>query len=450
MRTKIILSFLLLSSLNVAAQNVTHSPFSSYGFGERTYGNDAVTSALGKANIALADSMFLNFYNPATYHLLAEGQPLFSLSAASRLSTYSQNNSSVFRATGMIDHFAFGFSMKKLFGLSIGLKPYSNRGYDITTSQKIGTDSIRYNYEGIGGTNEAYIGITSTILKWKGAHLSLGANLGYLFGTTINIRKSSIIQSNVFNGGVDEKATRFKSFHYELGAYYKQNITPLQTLSLSAVLEPSQQINAYQSETLYDAGNVNNPLTYSMLYDTSNVQGNITLAPTYSMGFAYSFRTSSTNNSKNTRNSEWLLTGSYSSTDWSKYRTAFNSQEMLFNFSATSKISIGMQYTPETKFIENSVNTNFFERMRYRVGYYSFTLPYSDNGLSTSEFGTTFGLGLPIVAQQALSSINIGVTYGKRGNTDASGLSESFVGINFGVIISPSFYDRWFRKRKLD
>jgi hypothetical protein len=88
--------------------------------------------------------------------------------------------------------------------------------------------------------------------------------------------------------------------------------------------------------------------------------------------------------------------------------------------------------------------------MRYRVGYYNFSLPYTDNGLSASEFGTTFGLGLPIVAQQALSSINLGVTYGKRVNADASGLNESFVGINFGVIISPSFYDRWFRKRKLD
>ena len=450
MRTKIILSFLLFSSLNALAQNVTHSPFSSFGFGERTYGNDAVTSALGKANIALADSMFLNFHNPATYHLLAEGQPLFSLSAASRLSTYSQNNSSVFRATGMIDHFAFGFSIKKLFGLTIGLKPYSNRGYDITSSIKVGSDSVRYNYEGVGGTNEAFLGLTSTLLKWKGAHLSVGANLGYLFGTATNIRKSSIIQSNAFNGGVDEKAMRFKSIHYELGAYYKQNITPLQTLSLSAVLEPSQQINAFQSETLYDAGNVNNQLTYSMLYDTSNVQGNITLAPTYSLGFAYSFRTSAQNNSKYTRNSEWMLTGSYSSTDWSKYRTAFNSVEISYSYSATSKISIGFQYTPETKFIENSVNTNLFERMRYRVGYYNFSLPYTDNGLSTSEFGTTFGLGLPIVAQQALSSVNIGVTYGKRGNADASGLNETFVGINFGVIISPSFYDRWFRKRKLD
>lgn len=450
MRTKISILFLVFSSLTAVAQNVTHSPFSSYGFGERTYGNDAVTSALGKANIALADSMFLNFYNPSTYHLLAEGQPLFSLSAVSRLSSYSQNNSSVFRATGMIDHFAFGFSIKKLFGLSIGLKPYSNRGYDITTSVKVGTDSVRYNYEGSGGTNEAFLGLTTTLFKWKGTHLSVGANLGYLFGTATNTRKSSIIQSTVFNGGVEEQAVRFKSFHYELGGYFKQAITPLQSFSLSAVLEPSQQINAYQSETLYDAGNVNNQLTYSMLYDTSNVQGMVTIAPTYSLGFAYSFRTSSTNNSKYTRNSEWLLTGSYSSTDWSKYRTEFNSQEILYTYNATSKVSIGLQYTPETKFIENSVNTNFFERMRYRVGYYNFTLPYSDNGLSTSEFGTTFGLGLPIVAQQALSSINLGVTVGKRGNADASGLNESFVGINFGVIISPSFYDRWFRKRKLD
>ena len=66
------------------------------------------------------------------------------------------------------------------------------------------------------------------------------------------------------------------------------------------------------------------------------------------------------------------------------------------------------------------------------------------------ENGITFGFGLPIAAQQALSSVNLGVTLGSRGSDESNGLKENFIGINFGVIVAPSFYDRWFRKRKLD
>jgi hypothetical protein len=62
----------------------------------------------------------------------------------------------------------------------------------------------------------------------------------------------------------------------------------------------------------------------------------------------------------------------------------------------------------------------------------------------------TFGLGIPILAQQSLSSLNIAFQLGQRGINEASSLKESYLGINFGLIVSPSSFDKWFRKRKLD
>jgi len=84
------------------------------------------------------------------------------------------------------------------------------------------------------------------------------------------------------------------------------------------------------------------------------------------------------------------------------------------------------------------------------LGAYQQTLPYFKNERVYEERGLTFGLGIPILAQQSLSSLNISFQFGQRGLNEANALKESFIGMNFGLIVSPSSFDKWFRKRKLD
>jgi hypothetical protein len=67
-----------------------------------------------------------------------------------------------------------------------------------------------------------------------------------------------------------------------------------------------------------------------------------------------------------------------------------------------------------------------------------------------NHFGITFGIGIPIFAQQSLSSINFGVTLGQIEKNIENSLVEKYANLNFGIILSPSFFDKWFRKRKLD
>ena len=87
--------------------------------------------------------------------------------------------------------------------------------------------------------------------------------------------------------------------------------------------------------------------------------------------------------------------------------------------------------------------------MRYRVGAYYNTLPYTAGGEQVTDFGTTFGLGLPIAVRSSVSSVNFGFSFGQRGVSDATQLKEQYYGINFGITISP-VGDRWFQKSKLD
>lgn len=445
-----ILSVFLLLACSVSAQLTTHSPFSSYGYGERYASGDAISGAMGQSSVAFFDSTYLNYRNPASYNSLSKGQPLFSLGLEGRVSSYTQGTNSVTNGFGMVDHFVLAIPMRNHFGLAFGLRPFSRRGYEIHDQVSVGTDSVHYIYDGNGGVNEAFLGLSSTVVKFKGTHLSVGANLGYLFGSSTNQRKSYLVQFNSFSGGVEKTSYRFNSFHYELGAYLHQTINKVHSFKIGATMEPMQKAKGYLDRQLFAAGNVTNPNTYSLLYDTTNVEGSLNLSPAYSLGFSYLIRKDALDNSNRSRNSEWQIHFNYSSNDWTKFSSTFNDVTEEFNYVKTTKISGGIQFTPEIKFIENAVTTNFIERMRYRVGFYTSTLPYYQNSSRISEFGTTFGIGLPILAQQALSSINLSVTIGKRGNGLEDGLNESFVGMNFGVIISPSFYDRWFRKRKLD
>ena len=128
---------------------------------------------------------------------------------------------------------------------------------------------------------------------------------------------------------------------------------------------------------------------------------------------------------------------------------------MKTNFSSSSneinQISFGIQFAPETKIFENNINLKLLEKINYRIGFYK--QQNSINALSNlnyNDIGFTFGLGIPIIIQQSLSSFNASFSFGNCNTKNSSSLSEKYFGINFGFIFSPAKFDRWFRKRKLD
>jgi hypothetical protein len=64
--------------------------------------------------------------------------------------------------------------------------------------------------------------------------------------------------------------------------------------------------------------------------------------------------------------------------------------------------------------------------------------------------GVSFGIGVPIVLNRAVSTVNLSANYGVQGgNGGPNVVKENYYGFNLGINIAPS-YDRWFRKYKLD
>ncbi|MDX2361966.1 MAG: hypothetical protein QNK23_14240 [Crocinitomicaceae bacterium] len=447
--------FLFCGATAFAQQTTANSPYSSFGLGELGGNDHAVLSGIGNTTITMQDSTLLNFYNPASYNTLAKGQPLFSIGTSTRLSSYSENGIKSFQSTTALQHFAMAFPFARNFGLAFGLKPYSRKGYEFATRIKVNTDSLYYNYSGTGGINEVFLGFSANVINRNGTRISLGGNAGYHFGSVLNTRKAGLISdayegTTDYPGGVGVKGFRVKSFHYEFGLQYDQRLGEKHKIGISIVVDPLQKIHGTYEDALYSATNINNPNSYADLFINDSLDGHITNVPTYTFGLSYHLNVQTRKTHVTPLNTEVSFHMSYAMMDWSKFDNTFD-PTFTNNFLTSTKYTFGIQYVPETQFIVKKASTKFYHRMRYRIGTYYQTLPYVTNGEQVTDFGTTFGLGFPVMIQNSLSSINLGLSYGNRGISDSEALKETYYGIQIGITIAPNpKTDRWFKKRKLN
>jgi len=430
----------------IYGQSSTKDPVSYYGIGEQSMGSHSIYSALGGNNFNFFDSTHLNFFNPASYNTMSNGNTLLSIDITSRFSSYRQGPTTENSGISQVEHFALGFKMKKNMGLAFGLRPFSTRGYSFSESIYTGTDSLKYTYTGSGGIQNLFLGFSYGIIHKKNTKLALGFNASYLFGSVNNQRKSLLLSSTTSQGGLSYDIYSVQAFHYEIGTYFKQSITKNQELLISAVVEPEQTYKTTYQEILYTASNIDLPATFDTLIN-NEMSGKIYSGLNYKIGLNYLFALPNWQ-----RNTRILHPGLNVLFSYSQYNGVQPEIGTLTAWPLVeySRISFGLQFNPEIRLMENVINLKTLERVSYRIGAYNQSLPYVKNDRRYSERGMTFGFGIPILAQQSLSSVNIGFQFGQRSSNQENALKESYLGINFGLILSPSSFDKWFRKRKLD
>ncbi len=445
MHKLIVLLSSFLTVCNFYSQSITAEPASFYGLGEMSAKGHGIFDALGKNTINVFDSSILNHYNPATYNRLSKGATLYTVSLHSRQSWYSNASTQQFAATPMVEQFTLGFKIRKQMGMSFGLRPFSARGYQIAETIFTGLDSIYYIYNGKGAIQDLYLGYSLGLIEKPTTKWAIGANASYLFGTLINERTSELLTGSTNAGGLERNSLVMRAFYTEFGTYFTQQLGKKHSIGLSAVYQPALNLGADFQKELYSSATIGVPASFDTILVSSDAFS-AQLSESMQFGFNYAWKLPTYKRQTRELHPQLQLFGSLS-----QFGAMRQNASLITGFDqqAYQRISFGMQYQPELKVVENIATLKGFEKMTYRFGYYQQTLPYTNNNLQYSEQGITLGVGIPLLAQVSLSSLNVGLTLGQR--TLESGIwKEQFIGARFSLIMAPSNFEKWFRKRQLD
>ena len=433
---------ILVSNLNFA-QQYTKSPFSVNGLGEEDNVGNATFSAIGNTRAVYIDSTILNIYNPASYSFLSHGQPIFSTSTFIQNYQFVQNGSTAKNNAFGLSHLAFGFSFKNRFGFAFGIRPFTNTGYDIINSSLdiLTKDTISTYLYGSGNLTYAFAGLSFKILNLNRHKLAFGANLGNVFGTNTN-RQTVNIQNELI-GSIKQQTLKINGFNPEFGINYQLFINKSSNISFAVVYKSKVGFNSESKTALIAAADYKNENTFDTLNYTL-LSGKMNNPSSVEIGLKYDF--TKYLNRTSLKIPQLIFLASYKSTTWNEV----SSTTMTLNLFDSKQYNFGLQFAPHVDFYDRSKSISFYSRIRYRIGYEFAQLPWVLNSKQLTSSTYSIGFGFPITSQRTLSSLNLAMTYGVRTNGNTQDLLERQLGYSLGVTISPAFYDRWFKKNKIE
>lgn len=424
----------------ISAQGDLNSPFSKFGIGnlsERGFMNLRQMGGLGSSYY---DIYHLNFENPATLaHLKATAFDVGLEMQNSQLSD-NQNTSSVW--SGNLSYLGFGFPLRnplnELFtnedykfnwGMGFSLTPVSSIDYDISRVDSIGEiGDFNRTYTGQGGFYKATWG---NALKFK--DLSVGANIGYLFGKDEYTRVIDFSEITAYDNSFSNVYTA-RGFYADFGVLYALHLTQRESNQQGSAKEPrfisfgltGKPNTGFSTKSEIADLNVLQASARELLTDTlfyqSGVAGNGTMPAELGLGMTYFHE------------NKYAIGIDIKQTFWSSYKNDAKPEEL----NNTIRVALGGYYRPNYK----SINS-FLSRVHYRFGVYFQEDPRTLNSSSIDNYGLTFGLGLPFSWQRKFSHMNLGLNIGRRAVDNV--LSETFVRIQFGFTFNDN---EWFIKRK--
>jgi hypothetical protein len=443
--TKFFITFLLaVIAIGANAQSTatSSSPYSRYGIGDINSG--ALPQYVGMGGISTAIQKIneynnINQLNPASYGSI--NFTTIDVGIYSNVLFLSQTGQNNQRDVNFkLSHIALAFPITPHSAISVGLLPYSELGYNYRqtlsrgygTSSPIDTNTTNYLYHGEGGLSKAYIGYGFTVLR----HLSLGANVSYIFGDLKQSQSTEI--PNLFGNlnSTVEQDNAIGGLNYDFGAQYSIDFSLKKHLVLGYSLSAGSQLNSQSryivsQYTLSTTGVAN--LATDTLVNISSNKAKIQLPQINRFGISYQ------------HDEKFLIGADFTMGKWSNLAIGGVNQGLL----DSKTLNIGGQYTPNL----NAINS-YWSTVDYRLGaIYDQTAlnvanPTGGGYTNIKSYAVTLGLGMPLRSTNLMTfyKINFAAEIGQRG-TLANGLvKETYVNFHLGFLLN----DKWFQRYKFD
>jgi hypothetical protein len=424
---------LLLTSIIANAQVTTQSPYSRFGVGNIKGGSLPQYRAMGGISTGVFRTNYfnnINIQNPASYAGTAITTLDMGLSGSfTELKNSSQTEQS-FNST--LSHIAFAFPLSRKSGLSFGILPYSELGYNFKNTVKIGTTAantktVDYEYLGEGGLTKAYLGYGVQF----GDHFRIGANAEYLFGNLTENRSTEYVQEpGAINSRLQSKNS-VGGVAFTYGAQYDFNLGNKTSLVLGYSGSSNSRINSKKTQVAtqyFNDANGDEQTALDTLLFVENSPTNLKLPLIHNFGFSI------------VKENKWLIGADYRMGKWSQ----LSIDKVNQGLQDTYGISVGGQYTPDVTAI-----SGYFKRVDYRLGF-SYDKTYIQlNKQDVKQMGITFGLGLPLssYSRGSIYRMNLGAELGKRGNVNNGLLQEKYLNIHLGFALNTN---SWFQRFRFD
>lgn len=432
-----------VSGLHSVAQSPTNSPLTIIGLGEIHMDDLHSKGFAGYTSTAAFGDYDTNVRNPAALGRLKSAS--FDVGVNMKSVVLKHNDLSGSSWHGSFDYLLLSFPIfnpindildrderRLTWGMMLGLKPYSNLGYNIRSDNEIEGDMmVRRHYQGKGGTYKVMWGNGLTYDEF-----SFGLRLEYILGQ-MDFRVNSNLVDEPYSFNIrQDKSLYMKAFNYDLGVQYNIVLKRGESVTRDVKGEPIKYINIgltgsskmkadftqdFLNLSISNIGNIVDTISYG-----KNIRKGGFLPGHVDAGVMY------------VHNQKLTVSADYSYQTWAQYENPFSTGDN-FNLNNSYRFGVGAEFIPDAQAL-----TGYFNRIKYYLGAHYGSDPRVINGHQLVDYGVGTGLTMPFVGRMGRGYATISLFYNHK---QASDVKENY----FGVGLSFRGTDnQWFLKSKFN
>lgn len=423
MKKTLIAMSLIAMSNSISAQSGTNSPYSQYGLGTLSEQASGFNRGMNGLGLGFHEHNQINSLNPASYASIDSLSFIFDAGISGQITNYKEGDVKVNAKNANFEYLVAGFRVAKHVGVSFGILPFSNIGYEYSNTARIGSSSTSYvnTYRGTGGLHQVYLGVGWMPIKG----FAIGMNGSYLWGDYTRSVVNSYSDSYANTLSRYYSAT-VNSYKLDFGAQYTHRFSPKDELTIGVAYSIGHNLGA-TPECKEISQN-----TQTGVSDTVSHVGlnKLALPSVYSAGLMWN------------HGGKLKVGVDYNLQKWSTIDVPQYAGMGIQGLSYIDrhKFTFGGEICPQ----ENG--RAFLKRVHYRFGASYATNYLKINGVDgPKEYSVSAGFGIPVVNNyNNRSLLNISAQWVRQDSKDF--VTENSFRINIGL----TFNERWFAKWKME
>lgn len=415
-----------LTTMPAFAQSGTNSPYSQYGLGDLADEGVGFNKGMGGVGYGFHKGNEVNPLNPASYASIDSVTMIFDGGLSGQITNFKEGNRKLNAKSGGFDYITAALRLFPHVGVTAGVMPYSNIGYNYSTSTRLDdmSTTLTGSYKGDGGINQLFLGAGFQLFK----SLSVGFNAAYIWGD---------VERSIKTGGTSTVNTLYKeynasisSFKFDFGLQFTQPVSAKDELTIGAVFSPGHKLKS-------------DPVCRIITSNTSIIKADTTtytivngleLPTSFGVGVAY-------NHDQRLRVGADFKYQKWGSIDFPGFDSNNNYTLCSGLLKDSYKVNVGAELIPNPR-----STRSVFHHIRYRVGAGLTTPYYYINGQDgPKSIQLSLGVGVPIInAYNNRSILNISAQWQHRSADNL--ITENTFRLNIGI----TFNERWFSKMKIE